>query len=330
MLQGGMGSSKNPSVVVATHGHCFDGMCSAALFTRLARAEIAERANFIYRACGYGPEQAGVDPAILSGDENAILDFRYSKHPKLSWYFDHHATAFASPDDRADFEKDGGKHKFYDPRYGSCTKLIHDVSREQFGLEDSAIIVELVRWADIIDAARFPSADMAVVRSEPPLWLMTVVENHGDDAFLSRVVPRLLTEPLEEVAKSPEIVAQWLPLRDAHFGFIDKVRAKSQTMGSVVYVDLTDAVIDVAGKFVTYALFPKSIYSVMVTLGRTRCKISVGYNPWSGSERRHDVSEICRRYGGGGHPVVGAIALPTTEPEKAKQIGLEIARELDS
>jgi hypothetical protein len=30
-----MGSS-NPSVVVATHGHCFDGMCSAALFTRMA------------------------------------------------------------------------------------------------------------------------------------------------------------------------------------------------------------------------------------------------------------------------------------------------------
>ena len=101
-------------------------------------------------------------------------------------------------------------------------------------------------------------------------------------------------------------------------------------MGNVVYVDLSDAVIDVAGKFVTYALFPKSIYSVMVTRGRTRCKISVGYNPWSGQERRHDISQICKRYGGGGHAVVGAIALSPSEIEKAKQIGLDIVAELNT
>jgi hypothetical protein len=204
------------------------------------------------------------------------------------------------------------------------------VSRDKFGLGDTPEIVELVRWADIIDAARFPSAEMAVLRADPALWIMTVVENHGDDAFLSRVVPRLLSEPLEEVANSAEIQSKWVPLRDAHLEFVDKVKAKSETMGSVVYVDLTETVIDVAGKFVTYALFPKSVYSVMITRGRTRCKISVGYNPWSGVERRHDISQICKRYGGGGHAVVGAIALPPGEPDKAKTIGLDIARELDS
>ena len=325
-----MASSKPPSVVVATHGHCFDGMCSAALFTRLAKKEIDEGAKFTYRACGYGPEQNGVDPAILSGDENAILDFRYAKNPKLGWYFDHHATAFASPDEEEDFRNDGGRRKFYDPGYGSCTKLIYDVSRERFKVNDTPEIVELVRWADIIDAARFRSAEMAVMRSEPALWLMTVVENHGDDGFLTRVVPRLLSEPLEEVARSAEIQSKWLPLKEAHLGFIEKVKANSQPMGSVVYVDLTEVVIDVAGKFVTYALFPKSIYSVMVTRGRTRCKISVGYNSWSGAERRHDISQICRRYGGGGHAVVGAIALGPNDAEKAKQIALDIVRELDS
>jgi nanoRNase/pAp phosphatase (c-di-AMP/oligoRNAs hydrolase) len=158
---------------------------------------------------------------------------------------------------------------------------------------------------------------------------MTVVENHGDDAFLARIVPRLLAEPLEEVARSAEIQSKWVPLRDAHLSFVDKVREKSQPMGSVVYVDLTETVIDVAGKFVTYALFPKSAYSVMVTRGRTRCKISVGYNPWSGVERRHDISQICRRHGGGGHAVVGAIALPPNESEKARKLGLDIVQELN-
>jgi hypothetical protein len=305
-------------------------MCSAALFTRLARSQISATAKFTYRACGYGPEQGGVNPAILDGNENAILDFRYAKSPKLTWYFDHHATAFGSPEELADFEKDAGKQKFYDPNYGSCTKLIYDVSRDRFGLDDTPDLVELVRWADIIDAARFPNAEMAVSRAEPALWLMTVVENHGDEAFLSRLVPRLLTEPLEEIAKSQDIQSRWVPLRDAHLGFVDKVRTKSQEMGSVVYVDLTDVVIDVVGKFVTYALFPRSVYSVMVSRGKTRCKVSVGYNPWSGVERRHDISKICQRYGGGGHAVVGAIALPPDQSERAKQIALEITAELNT
>src|SRR5689334_2114844 len=109
-----MTSSSSPTVVVATHGHCFDGMCSAALFTRLARAKIAEGASMVYRACGYGPQPGGVDSGILSGDENAILDFRYAVSPKLTWYFDHHATAFGSAEERADFERDQGRQKFYD------------------------------------------------------------------------------------------------------------------------------------------------------------------------------------------------------------------------
>ncbi|HMI89649.1 MAG TPA: hypothetical protein VK550_36500 [Polyangiaceae bacterium] len=325
-----MVSQQAPAVVVATHGHCFDGMCSAALFTRLARARISPAATFRYFACGYGPEPGGVSPAILSGDENAILDFRYTKSPKLTWYFDHHATAFATPDERGDFDSNDGKQKFYDPHYGSCTKLIYDVSRDHFGLADTPAIVELVRWADIIDAARFASAEMAVVRADPALWLMTVVENHGDEAFLAKFVPRLLAEPLEDIARSAEIQSKWTPLRDAHLTFVDKVRAKSEARDKVVFVDLTESVIDVVGKFVTYALFPTSVYSVMVSRGKTRCKVSVGYNPWSGSARQHDISQICQRYGGGGHAVVGAIALGPSEIERARNIGLEITAELNS
>jgi hypothetical protein len=324
-----MTSSSPKAVVVATHGHCFDGMCSAALFTRLARSQIAEDASFVYRACGYGPQPGGVDAAVLSGDENAILDFRYALSPKLTWYFDHHATAFGSLAERADFERDEGRRKFYDPAYGSCTKLIYDVSKKQFGLEDTPELVELVRWADIIDAARFPNAEMAVLREAPPLWLMTVVENHGDDEFLTKLIPRLLTEPLDEVARSGEIQEKWIPLRDAHLAFVDRVRQKSAEDGRVVYVDLADDVIDVVGKFVTYALFPKSVYSVVVSRGRTRCKLSVGYNPWCGYPRTHDISAICKRYGGGGHAVVGAVALGANEVERARAIGADIVRELN-
>ena len=322
---------KARSVVVATHGHCFDGMCSAALFTRLLGAVDGPGARFTYRACGYGPQPGGVDPRVLDGDVNAILDFRYAASPALTWYFDHHATAFDGDADRADFAADGGKRKFFDPTYGSCTKLVHDVSRDVFGLGDGgADLVELVRWADIIDAARFPTAEMAVMRDEPALWLMTVVEHDGDDAFLARVIPRLLDEPLAAVASSKEVQERWLPLRESHLAFVDRVRKRGATEGHVVFLDLTDQPTEVVGKFVTYALWPKSVYSVVVSAGKTRSKVSVGYNPWSGAARTHDISAICKRYGGGGHPVVGAVTLPAADVDRARTIAHEIARELDA
>ena len=73
-----------PHVVVATHGHCFDGLCSAAMFTRLYRHRFAgDGATFTYHGAGYGPGQNGVDPKVLAGDVNAILDFRFSPLPQL-------------------------------------------------------------------------------------------------------------------------------------------------------------------------------------------------------------------------------------------------------
>jgi len=321
------------SVVVATHGHCFDGLCSAVMFTRLMRhVHPGEALSFKYKAMGYGPGQNGVDPAVLAGDDNAILDFRYSQSEKLTWYFDHHVSAFPSQHDRSSYEShaevDGPKRQmFHDGAYGSCTKLIADIGRTRFGL-DSSGDAELVRWADMIDSAKFPSAAMAVSRTEPVLHLMTVVEHHGGDAFLEKMVPRLLTEPLEEIAKSKDVEEAYLPLAAQHGAFIELVKKHAQVKGPVVIVDLGDVVVDVAAKFVTYAEWPESAYSVMLTRSSTKCKISIGYNPWSPIPRTHNIAAICERHGGGGHPVVGAISLGAGELDRARKLTNEIAEEL--
>ena len=43
---------------------------------------------------------------IFDGDENAIVDFKYSSSPRLTWWFDHHQSAFLSPEDAAHFRLD--------------------------------------------------------------------------------------------------------------------------------------------------------------------------------------------------------------------------------
>ncbi len=324
-----------PRVVVATHGHCFDGLCSAVMFTRLLRQHAGE-ASFAYHGAGYGPGQNGVDPRVLTGDVNAILDFRFSALPAVTWYFDHHVSAFATADDRAyyermvaDGESRGDRRMFHDGAYSSATKLIADVGRARFGL-DTAPTEELVRWADMIDSAAFPSARMAVERKEPELRLMTVVEHLGDDAFLSRMVPRLLERPLFEVARSPDVAQAYEPLGRAHEAFIKLVEQRARPVGDVVLVDLSDENIEVAGKFVTYALYPDKAYSVLLSRSKSKCKISVGYNPWSPTPRRHNIAAICERYGGGGHPVVGAVSLGADRLDEAKALAASIAEELAS
>ncbi len=322
-------------VVVATHGHCFDGLCSAVMFTRLLKhLHPKEELSFSYRGMGYGPGSNGVDPAVMTGDDNAILDFRFSPSSKLTWYFDHHVSAFVTPEDRAAYETGareqapGGRRMFHDGGYGSCTKLIADVGRQRFALDLDDSVKELVRWADLIDSAAFPSAEMAVNKAEPVLQLMSIVEHKGTDTFLAGMVPRLLVQPLDEVARSQEITEAYAPLAAQQQAFVELVRTHAEDRGSVILVDLSDVMIDVAAKFVTYALWPESAYSVLLSRSTSKCKLSIGYNPWAPTPRKHNIAAICERQGGGGHPVVGAISLPAGDVERAKKLAREIAEEL--
>jgi hypothetical protein len=314
--------------VIATHGHCFDGLASAVVFTRLIEKTIGPH-RFVYRACGYGAGQPRPDARMLNGRLNAVLDYRFPDNGEVGWFFDHHRTALGSQAARDGFErgKTSGRY-FFDPEYSSCTKLIADVAKQEFELDDLGLD-ELVRWADTIDAARFEGPEQAISRSEPVLRMMSVIEHYGDDKLLAELVPELLTTPLREVAESKKIEDRWRPLSVKHARFIERVRERGERRGRVVFVDLTESVLESVGKFVTYALFPDSVYSVIVGLLKNGSKISVGYNPWSGHARDRDISEICARYGGGGHPVVGGISFPNTELERARRVARDIATELE-
>ncbi|MFO0658366.1 MAG: hypothetical protein U0165_00835 [Polyangiaceae bacterium] len=317
------------SVIVATHGHCFDGMASAVVFTRLFRAlEPTNDPSFTYRACDYGPHWNGVPEDWLTGDENAILDYRYTAVPKLTWYFDHHRTAFNTEHDRDHFEIQNGKTRFHDADYSSCTKLIVDIARERFGLTFPELD-GLVAWADKIDAARFSDPAIILARSEPALQLMTVLFHHGDDRFLAQIVPQLLVTELDEVARSQQVQSLYAPLGERHNLSVERMRAAARLHGEVGICDLSEAPIDAVEKFAMYAFFPTALYSVILSRTDSQLRISIGFNPWAGKERGHDISAICKRHGGGGHPVVGAFSLPPTELERARGLMNEVVEELN-
>jgi len=56
----------------------------------------------------------------------------------------------------------------------------------------------------------------------------------------------------------------------------------------------------------------------------------VGSKTWAPEEPRQNLASICERYGGGGHPRVGAISFEPGELEKARSVAAEIVHELEN
>jgi hypothetical protein len=299
------------------------------VFTRFYRERIAKSPNevaVVYRPLEHKGDAAAFPPDAFDGDENACVDFRYSQDPRLTWWFDHHASAFQQPGDEAHFRADATGRKFYDPTAKSCTKFIADTVAAKWDF-DVAPLRELVDWAEIIDGALFTDAKMAVELKEPALQLMTFIENNRDPALAERFIADLIAHPLAEIAAEPYVTQALGPVLTQHQQNIDVIRAAAKLEGGVVHYDLVDQTVGPFNKFITYYLFPEARYSVGLT-APGRLKISVGSNPWSKVPRTHDISAICERYGGGGHPVVGAVSLPKDQKERAREIYREIVAEL--
>src|SRR5438105_8654853 len=145
---------------VLYHGHCFDGVASAATFTRFYLERIHPGSDIQYGGLLHRPGNL-FDEAMFDGDENAIVDFKYSPSKKLTWWFDHHQSAFLSPADEAHFRADTSGKKFWDAESKSCTEFIARVAQERFGFREAAL-APLIRWAHVIDGAFYESAAQPV------------------------------------------------------------------------------------------------------------------------------------------------------------------------
>ena len=308
------------------HGHCFDGVASAATFTRFYKERVNIEAEVHYTGLLHRPGNL-FDEEMFDGDENAIVDFKYSPSEKLTWWFDHHQSAFLTPEDEAHFRANNSDKKFLDATRKSCTEFIADVAHSRFSFDDEPL-KDLIRWAHIIDGALYESAAQCVELREPALQLMQVIEADPDDEFIEKVIRDLTDKSLEEVATSEEVQRRFRPILQRHRETLEAIRRQASFSNGVVQFDLIDEGYEGFNKFIPYYLYPETTYSVALTRGPQRTKISVGSNPWAPRPRTHNIAKICERYGGGGHAVVGAISLKPDEVEKARAIMREIVAEL--
>ncbi len=316
----------NLRVRVFYHDKCFDGASSAALFSRFYRERIRSDVDFVYSGLLH---RAGAlfDESQFDGDENAIVDFKYSSSPKITWWFDHHESAFLSPADASHFEQDQSDRKFYDPTFKSCTSFIAMIAKEHFGF-DPRPVAELVHWTDIVDGAMYEDAKSAVEMKAPAMKLTMAIEASSDREFVKKTIPLLAYHPLARILEEPFVAAVLPPLVERHERSIDILRQRMEEKDGTIFFDITDLNLEGYNKFIPYYLHPDSVYSVGLSKSSFRVKVSVGSNPWSKREPTVNLAKICERYGGGGHARVGAISFDVTQSDTAHQAALEVVEEL--
>ena len=312
-------------VKVFYHDKCFDGACSAALFTRFYRERIRD-ADFEYQGLVH---RAGAlfNEADFTGDENAIVDFKYSSSPRITWWFDHHESAFLTPEDASHFEQELSNTKFYDPDYRSCTKFIAVVTEQRFGF-NPAPVAELIEWADIIDGALYDDPKSAVEMKDPAMKLTMVIEANQDPEFIPKLISLLAYKSLAEILAGSEVAQRIPALMERHRRSIEILRERAQCKDGTVFFDVTDHDLEGYNKFIPYYLHPECVYSIGLSKSAFRTKVSVGSNPWTQATDMENLAKICERYGGGGHARVGAISFPPNDFEVARRAANEIVAEL--
>lgn len=315
-----------PRLKLFFHDACFDGTASAALFSAFYRgrapAAVIEPVGMQHST---GDPFAGV---AMDADDHACVDFRYTSNPKLHWWFDHHATAFQPATLRDDFEARRTDDMAFDPTAPSCAGLVARVLGERQGWTPPPHLLELARWADLIDAAAFDNAaeacSLATPAQELALWLGAV----RDPAAIARYIDELSRDGLDTVAAAPWVRAVLDPAIARRAGHRERWAAIGRRVsGGNVLFDLLDEDLPAPG-FSAYDLFPDCTYTI--TLGRTvtTVKVGVGWNPWGPKALAHDLGALCERLGGGGHASVGGVTLPGDDDHRARNVAAALVAAL--
>jgi hypothetical protein len=117
------------------------------------------------------------------------------------------------------------------------------------------------------------------------------------------------------------------PILAQHERAVDIMRRRIRVQGGVISFDLTEDDLPTYNKFIPYYLHPEARFLVGLSRSPGRIKIFAGTNPWL-PRPPVNIARICERYGGGGHPVVGAVSVPENQVERAREIAAEMIAEL--
>jgi hypothetical protein len=292
-----------PASPLTIHYHRdFDGMVSAAVLAVILGETRGETAGW----CSVNYDQRGNWPDFQAGKRFAIVDFHF--HPRAEYWFDHHPTTFLTPEMKAQYAP-SDRWRF-DETSPSCPPLILRHAAECWGHAPSERFLEMARWSDIVDGARYKDVEQAVFGEEPALRIARAITVSPHPDWVDTLVERMTREDLESVANHPDV-------EKAHQrASRNRDRALEQFPPTVQWIRdgvlLYDASSDRIRRerFAAFYHHPDIRYSVGVIPTRAGFHVTAGINPWNPPEGGPDIGALMEGYGPVGLRHLDRIQLP--------------------
>jgi hypothetical protein len=253
----------------------FDGMVAAAVLASILSERDEE--DIVLKSVNY--DQRKNWESFSKDKRFAIVDFHF--HPEAAYWFDHHPTTFLTPELRAQYEPN--ERWMWDETSPSCPPMVLAHAKKHWGYEAPERFVEMAKWSDIIDAARYESVDQAIFGDTPAL----------------RITRALAASPSQASRNRDKALEHFPP-------------TVLWNKGGVLLYDASSNRIR-RERFAAYYHHPDISYAVGVIPTRAGFHVTCGENPWNQPTNRANVGELMAPYGGGGHIAVGGANPPNLE-----------------
>ncbi len=274
----------------------FDGMVSAAILARVLREREGETR---WRSVNYDQRKGWED--FERGHRFAIVDFHF--HPRAEYWFDHHPTTFLSPELRALYAP--SERWSWDETSPSCPPLILRHAARWWGFEAPPRFLEMSRWSDLIDAARFDSVDQALFGDEPALRISRALTAAPERDWTDTLVGAMVDGSLEEVARRHDVERSWeRAARNRDKALHQFPPTVLSTEEGVILYDASSNQIR-RERFAAFFHFPDATFAVGVIPTRSGFHVTAGQNPWRAPPDVVHLGELMESHGGGGHKSVG-------------------------
>ena len=298
----------------------FDGLVCGALIAKFERID-----SYLFVEPKF--MQDGL-VEIRAGD--IITNLPY--HPNCTLWFDHHIT-----NTTPDFPKPimPGKGGFR--LAPSAARVVYEyyieigVRREAIGTREisseeimSFLNTErmefLLKETDRVDAGKLDRDDVLNPQGYVLVSMTTDGTRAGDEPYWLRVIELLRETSLEETMKDAEVARRCGQIREEQEKLRKILLERTTLKGNVIYCDLRGAGrIPEGNRFLVFTLFPQGNIQVKVAYDTQRentTAISVGYNIFNPTSTVN-VGDLLKKYGGGGHKVVGSSRVPNDKAEQA-------------
>ena len=293
----------------------FDGRASAAVMLDFLNSRGDEIEHFTHIDFDiqdqYFKDNFFSSHKFFKGKRNPpiVVDFPY--HPKTAFWFDHHTTAFKREDWKKQFHS--SKNYRWDEHYPSCCHFIVNSLLKDFGYKPSKIILELAKWLDVIDAARYSSAKQTILNKEPALKVNLFIEDGMKGITEKDFIKLLASKSLIEISKNKLVEKVVKKNKIETKNGLKFYKKNIKIYGSLGMIFLKKGKYT-SLRFAPFYFYPNLRYFLRIVEDKNKTfGIGLGVNPWNKNKNKIHIGEFLKEnfLGAGGHHEAGGAGFKT-------------------